>query len=683
MAISRAQTLEVTEGRDFYFAIPRPQIVKGETSRGMAPVQLRISSAVKTKVTVSAPGIGYVQQVNVEASITKIIPLNDALWSSAGLVDNGVQIHADAPISASLLISYKRTGETIKLIPEAGLSKKYFTLNLYQDKVGDDFKTGQINIVATRDSTRVTYVPTAATDDVAAGSAKTFTMNKGQVYTIFAKVQPSFTQQKQTDLSGTYIEADKPIAVFTGHSKGAFPRYKSTSLGTSADFMRNLYFESVPPLEMLGTEYITAPIKYNNRPYTAADPDQRGDLIRFVATEDNTIISKMKTDGSGFSPISSTLNKGQFFDITEQESAAYYKSSTPVLVGQYGKAWRSTNVTVASKGGQDNTLNPSRSGAGMLMVIPPINRWSSHASFRSVEEIDNFVMITFKTTDIDSIKFDLQPLRMVFEGISQITGTPYSYARKQIGSGDHSVEGSSPNVRFAVYSYGNYDYTKDGFAYGSMVNMNYSMDCDDKISFKTQSKGCGAYSGMAEFSTLQSCGEITGIYLKSDSSFNYSLTTNFQSPDSKKLSFTLQPITPLQDAGATVIIQTRSGKDTSFTVSFKGSNIVTADSLVDFGLVKLKAIVTKNIKVTNSTNEPITVTSISLKNNKDFSILTTAPFVIPANSFYNIQVKINPLSLGAKEDTVVITTPCSTKEIRIRYKAEKPGFVKEWNPIRD
>jgi len=59
------------------------------------------------------------------------------------------------------------------------------------------------------------------------------------------------------------VAVDKPIAVISGHTKGAFPRYSKQMFGRPANFMRNMLIDMLLPEELLGTEYVSAPILLN------------------------------------------------------------------------------------------------------------------------------------------------------------------------------------------------------------------------------------------------------------------------------------------------------------------------------------------------------------------------------------------------------------------------------------
>ena len=56
-----------------------------------------------------------------------------------------------------------------------------------------------------------------------------------------------------------------------------------------------MLIEMMWPIELLGKEYVSAPIKYNNRKRGLSGvADDYGDLIRFVAAYDDTKIYQMR-----------------------------------------------------------------------------------------------------------------------------------------------------------------------------------------------------------------------------------------------------------------------------------------------------------------------------------------------------------------------------------------------------
>jgi hypothetical protein len=106
----------------------------------------------------------------------------------------------------------------------------------------------------------------------------------------------------------------------------------------------------------------------------------------------------MRQDGSGMMQISVSLKRGDYHDITNQEVAAYYRATKPVLVGHYGKSWWNEPgmMSVVEKKAAD-PQNPLLSGQGSCsLTVAPIERWCTYAYFRSPPGIDDFIYLTFR-----------------------------------------------------------------------------------------------------------------------------------------------------------------------------------------------------------------------------------------------------------------------------------------------
>ncbi len=491
LMLLKAQPQEVTNGKKYWLALPYAKMLQYEEIRGNYPIELWLSSKVNTKATLRFANNtekGYEIKAN---QVTQVAITDEFMCRESEVItNNGIYISALDPISVVVYYSYKWTGETFRVIPLEGLGINYVTLNLYQDKT-DELKPAQILIVATEDSTEIKYTPTKPTAKVNAGVTKQITLMKGQTFLILGRNDNSLVQNWDSDITGTSISSNKPIAVFSGHTKGAFPEYfTGYKLGYQqqyANFARNMLIEQMLPVEMLGKEYISVPIKYLNRQRGLSGVENDyGDLIRFVACKDSTFIYKMKKDGSGLLQISKVLNKGEYFDILNQEEAAYYKSNNPVIVGQYGKAWWNERgmlgiTEIIDSKSNDEPQNPHLSGQGMLITLIPIPRWCSYENFYSPTNIDNFIYLTFRNEEKENIYFDGKKITTLWKNsIKQIAGTPYSYITEVIGSGNHRIEGKE-NTKWAAYAYGNWDRTKDGYAYGYPISFNIANVCEDSL----------------------------------------------------------------------------------------------------------------------------------------------------------------------------------------------------------
>lgn len=674
---------EITEGLEYDFGIPHCWKETGEAMRGISPVQLWVSSKVDTRVTITNKALGINQSYAVTGGKVKVIPLTDALMNLQSEVSKpfGVHLKADAPVALTVFISYRWSGEAYRVIPVDWLGKRYYTLNLYQDKT-DVIRPSQILIVATKDETKVKYTPSVPTErGTPAGKTAEVTLQKGETYLIQAQQNSEWTFTGG-DLSGTYIEASEPIGVISGHTKGAFPRYNATMLGRPANFMRNMIIDMMWPVELLGTEYISAPIKYISRT-RGVDPDDYGDLIRFVATEKNTQLYQMRQDGTGAFPIGKVLDKGEYHDIVNQEAAAHYRSNKPVLVGQYGKAWRN-QVVGGAKG--ENPLNPSRNGCGMMLVLAPIDHWTSYTTFKSADNLDNFCYVTFASADEPNLVFNGKSFRSFFgSSIKQIAGTNYSYAVKQIPAGDNTVEGSN-GAKFACYAYGNYDYTKDGFAYGYPTGMNFATKCPDTL-IVVDNMVCGNVKGLATaLPDTSECAQIFSVRMVDDQSKNYTfrLDDSFVS-GAKVAPYTLTVIDPRQPAIGVVKILSRSGRSITKTYNYIPEQLTATPTLINFGTIAAGDTLCRSITLTNPGSVPVTVKSLRIKLAQKEFFIKPGNFPITIDPKSSASVEVCASAFEQKETTVIDSVlaelSCYDQPIaELRVRSEKPKvFITDVN----
>jgi hypothetical protein len=583
---AQGSKIELNAGREFHLGIPHCNKPATEGARGV-PLQLWIGSKVATKVFVEAPAIGLAKTVTLEAGKVKTVDIPEGLMNVQSEIARpyGIHVVADDPVTVTLYVSYKVSGEAMVAIPDEYLGKKYYALSLYQDATNtNDYKPGQILVVATKDNTKVTYRPPVATAKVAANQTGSVTLQKGQTFLIESKVQPAYNQDfARTDLTGTYIESTQPIAVFSGHTKGAFPRFSATMLGISAAFMRNMLVDQMWPIEQLGTEYISAPVQYLNRPDNGVDPDAGGDLMVFVSTQDNTSIYVNRPDGSERKLLISGLKKGEVYRILNQRDPAYFTTNYPVLAGQYGKAWRLTIVPPIMKpedSKAEKPTNPARNGEGMMFALVPRSAWSSSAIFRAPDGMNSFVNITFPTDQTDFIYFDKRTLRTAFGSkIQEIPGSPYSYVASIISSGNHTMEAdtAAKDAKFAAYVYGNWDATKDGFAYGYPVGVNYAKPGPGDSIIITPKMLCGNVNAKVEvINPTEFSAGLHSIVLVKEESFNYVLTTT-PSPvelGSFSAEFNLTIIDPTQDAKGVVNVIDRTGAVHTRTFEYSPEKII-------------------------------------------------------------------------------------------------------------
>jgi hypothetical protein len=663
------EQVELLGGREYWLAFPHSWTYPTETARGISALQLWVASREAARVQVYLRGGQQLyREFTTQPKKTTVIPIPmDHMNVQSGVVnETGIRVVADKPIVVTGYVSFSISGEAFMCIPSEALGKRYYTLNMYQDCVGNEYRPAQILIVATRDNTVVRYVPTTETDNgVRAGQVGEVRLNRGQTFLIKAKIDARFNQDWKTDLTGTYIEANEPIAVISGHTKGSYPRYSCTMLGSPAHFMRNSLMDMMWPVELWGTMYVSAPIMYLNRPRNGVDIDDVGDLIRFVASEDGTVIEQLRQDGSReWSPISPPLRKGQWFNISAQEVAAAYRSNKPVLVGQYGKAWRLTAVNPLPGKEEEEPQNPPRNGEGMLMALTPRERWATYTTFYSPPGMDNFFMIVYETDREQDIYFDGVRLRNKFSGgIKKVQGTDYSYVVSPVSPGDHTVEGKN-GAQFAVYAYGNLDLSKNGFAYGYPTGINYAIPCADTL-IVTDQQECGNIRGRIEVrptSSATDCAKLFSVAL--DTAVNYELVL----PESFRPSydrivdpFEIRVIDPRQDAYAVLEVITRSGKRWTKEYRYIAERVTAEPQVLDYGRICIGQEVEREVQVVNSSATVVTLKRLYLRAGRgEFSIIspTQFPIELQPNEQLTVRIRARATSAAVVVDSLYAQLSC-------------------------
>jgi hypothetical protein len=441
-----------------------------------------------------------------------------------------------------------------------------------------------------------------------------------------------------------------------------------------------MLIEMMWPVELLGKEYVSAPIRYRNRPYSAVVEYQRGDLIRFVATEDGTNIYQMRQDGSGLKQLITNLKRGKYYDIYEQENAAYYKSNKKVIVGQYGKSWLSNVPPPVTDKVGDNPQNPSRNGQGMMLVLAPQERWCSYATFKCPTGMENSFYLTFTDVDFPKIKVDGAYIKTKYgAAVRSIPGTNFLYLVAEISGGDHFIQ-ADDDARVAGYVYGHWDYSKDGFAYGYPVGINYATFCEDSL-YMLDKQVCGDVTGTGFTVDLREdslCAGLLNVIFKDEESENYlfDLDLNFKSGD-LQANFTLTVIDKNKYAKGTVTVLTLSGKTVTRTWEYIPEDIIAVPSKVDFGLLKPGDKVTKQFTLKNPTKTTVTVNKLKLKRNLQEFIIESKDFpcTIAAGMSRTVDVSATAIKDAADSyyDYVIAELSCYEKEIdTLSFKTGEP-----------
>ena len=305
------------------------------------------TKTTKAEVTITT-GAGKSAKYQVPGGDMKVINLPDPAWGGGPLNQNGssinnksYRIQSTVPIVAyqfNPLANYKVfSNDASLLLPANVIGKNYFVMSRQQNH--NDLR-GYVTIVGTvAGKTKVTVISSAKTLPGAGipalkkGQNFKFTLSQGEVFNLE-------TNELGADLTGTYIDADAPVAVFGGHEGGNVPdtnkcikppgqlkgkcehqgwaceNNSDCPITCCADHLEEQLF----PVTAWGTEYLASKLS------------PRGlekDVYRVLASEDGTII---KTDPP--QAAIPELKKGDWFEF-ESLQDFIISSNKAISVGQF------------------------------------------------------------------------------------------------------------------------------------------------------------------------------------------------------------------------------------------------------------------------------------------------------------------------------------------------------------
>jgi len=251
------------------------------------------------------------------------------------------RVTTDLPVTAAHVQSDDSTpgGSTSSggtmLLPAHVLGQRYRALTYPQDGTPEVLATpgarngaGQIVILGTADGTIVTvtapanasFGPAGGNPVVKAGGQFQVTLDDGDEYQIFSIADGD-------DLTGTQIEADKPVAVFSGNISTT---YGDVATGVSSP---DLAHEQLLPVTSWGVSYVAAELPPQAG---VCDPllDPPGSsLWTILADRDDTEVHFAPFPGGGDTPPDRRLAAGESFHVVLPESFAV-TASRPFLVMQ-------------------------------------------------------------------------------------------------------------------------------------------------------------------------------------------------------------------------------------------------------------------------------------------------------------------------------------------------------------
>ena len=412
-----------TECTDFWATfMPNALLMSDGSYDSNATIGFLVSGQNSATITVTNNQLDYSETFNHIGGSETFIQLPTAHWdtTSARPSSMGYHITSSAPIFI-YASNYQRSGWDIcNLLPFSSLGTNYIVHDYHNINSSASEFTPTSAIVGTSDNTTIRMVLPCriSGSPLNSGDTLTITLNSGESFLLRARTTNSM-------FNGMRVMSDKPIALFQGHS-GAV-------IGPSGG--RDPLFEQARPVEMWGHEFIA----------TSSRSRTEGDVIGITSAGDNCVIN---FNGN----YQATIQTGEIYTYTlPSNSALYIQTTQPCYVALY--PWSYNYGTV---------------GDPAMIPIIPVERWVCRADFpihnlntnqsdaNRIADDHHFVNIVTATNAAGDLMLDGQTIN---DFVNLPSG--YSYTRKVVPPGAHTITSSSP---FCAHAYGMGTWVGYGFA---------------------------------------------------------------------------------------------------------------------------------------------------------------------------------------------------------------------------
>ncbi|MBU3698755.1 MAG: hypothetical protein FGM33_01920 [Candidatus Kapabacteria bacterium] len=492
---------ELTTGTRFYVGFIHPDRAAGEP---LTDSSYRIVIHARQESVIRIGTRTFVAQPSVPLVIK--LPVTDV-----------VEVNSNRPISVYSYQDLAGNGEQAWHLPCSSWGRSYRPFAWWTDRNGLDSSTMRYSsakrlIIARDDETRVSVETLSGRRDSL--------LNAGDHWLVSEEIDTSTVRQYVSDPTGLVVSADKPIGVVSGHAKAAVPAYpdglpKTGPYARSANRCRGNLHDAMLPETMGGTEFVTLPLAYTPTRARGLDlsnqgiSNDQGDVIRMIALKDSTRIMHVLSDGSV--ETDTVIQKGHVFTNDRVETGTLWKTSKPVLAAQYGKSYG--RITSQASLPEDDPTTDA--GMPLLMVIPPVERWVTHASVHTQPEMYNVVSIAARTTDVPRIRVNGRGATSMARMVS-IPGTEFSTLTFSFPEGLFEVASDS-GKRFACWTYGSLDGFQLGKIYGSVAALDVHLECSDTVALTYAADGATGQIAVQSSISWQadSCSELAMLYVKS------------------------------------------------------------------------------------------------------------------------------------------------------------------------
>lgn len=391
-----------------------------------AQLRLLITATSSTVVTVTFLDVdtSVTQFVETGAHWELIIPRGriEVIGQQETRSDRALRISSDAPVTVQAFHDAVYFTDGWVILPTEGLGVDHRVMSFGSEN-DLNLNGGVAAVVATENNTTLRITPTVAT---ASGNSPGFTygitLNQGEVWQVVPQ------RPERTDMSGTQLQADHPIAVISGH------RGTDIVPGIGAT---NPLVETIPPIHQWGKEF-----------YAIPPPERDTGYYKFVAAENGTVV---QVNGNNVG----TLNAGQSLQHREA-GAATITASKPILVAEFA-VFQQSDVTGRNADPSMTLVQPTRAWESTYLWTTPSldpRPWPGPTNPERYIDFTHFVMVTVPAGSTDPVRLDGVDISAQLTTLHP--GGAYRSGIIEIEEGTHSLRSPIP-IAAQLIGYNHFD----------------------------------------------------------------------------------------------------------------------------------------------------------------------------------------------------------------------------------
>ena len=396
------------EGNTFWFGFMEHRDI------GANQMVAMITSKTNTTGTIRMPLQNWNTSFSVQANEVALINLPQVaeVRGSERITSEGISIETNDPVSVYIHQYANFRSDASLVLPVEALGDEYYVLTYEGIEWQNNSYPSSFLVVAVDNDTEVRIRLSANTVmNRSSGDEINITLQAGETYQVQGR-------RGTNDLTGTFLEGNKPFALFAGTRWSQVP----SNCGTRDNLMEQMY-----PTRTYGKQFAAIP-----------NANMAFDVYRMLASQDNTKI--VVDDGNQMSEI--VLNAGEWTEF-ERSTAAFISADKPIQVAQYIVGQQCSGHFIG---------DPS------MMLLNSIEQTRDTVTIfnSSLENItQNFINVLARTVDIPFIYLDGQLMISQGAQFNTFAANPdYAFTRFQVSAGSHTIASDGCGVIVSAYGYG-------------------------------------------------------------------------------------------------------------------------------------------------------------------------------------------------------------------------------------